>query len=210
MTNLITSLSRGQITYQLILGFLLLSSTPSIRRALRPKNITRLLITNNFYITRVIRLIQLCQILYSLLRFRREPLITLRLIRNQYVNIIKYESIEVQSHETIEEGILVIRYNLHVATPEPGPTRKASPNRNPRDARLILFIFRVIKFSFSKVSRPESPTRPEWRIQTGARFTPTFSFILSKHFIMSFRYGSGFSFGQAHNHLQIQCNSVGP
>ena len=48
------------------------------------------------------------------------------------------------------------------------------------------------------MSRPESPARPEWRIQTGAWFTPTFSFILSKHFINSFSCGSGFSFGQAH------------
>ena len=40
-----------------------------------------------------------------------------------------------------------------------------------------------IKFSFSKVSRPESPTRPGWRIQAGARFTPTFSIIFSKHFV---------------------------
>ena len=46
---------------------------------------------------------------------------------------------------------------LTIATPKPGPTRMASPNRNPGDSRLILFIFRVIKFSFSKVSRPESP-----------------------------------------------------
>ena len=97
-----------------------------------------------------------------------------------------------------------------VATPEPGLTQMASPNRNPRMLGLFLFIFRVIKFSFSKISRPESPARPEWQIRTGARFTQTFSFILSKHFIMSFRCGSGFSFGQAHNHLQIQCNSVGP
>ena len=31
------------------------------------------------------------------------------------------------------------------------------------------------KISFSKVSRPESPTQPGWRIQAEARFTPTFS-----------------------------------
>ena len=81
----------------------------------------------------------------------------------------------------------------------------------PWDALLFLFIFLVIKFSFSKkISRPESPARLEWRIRTGAQFTPTFSFILSKHFIMSFSCESDFSFGQAHNHLQIQCNSVGP
>ena len=34
------------------------------------------------------------------------------------------------------------------------------------------FSYRFIKFSFSKVSRPESPTRPGWRIQARARFTP--------------------------------------
>ena len=37
------------------------------------------------------------------------------------------------------------------------------------------FSYHFIKFSFSKVSRPESPTRPDWWIQAGARFTPTFS-----------------------------------
>ena len=97
-----------------------------------------------------------------------------------------------------------------VLTPEPSLTRSASLNQNPGALSLFLFIFRVIKFSFSKMSRSESPARPKWRIRTRARFTPTFSFILSKHFIMSFRCGSGFSFGQAHNHLQIQCNSVQP
>ena len=75
---------------------------------------------------------------------------------------------------------------------------------------LFLFVIILLNFLFQKLSRPESPARPEWRIRTGARFTPTFSFILSKHFINLFSCGSGFSFGQAHNHLQIQSNSVGP
>ena len=97
-----------------------------------------------------------------------------------------------------------------VATPKPGPTRLASPNRNPGDARLILFIYILLRFLFQKLSRHESPAQPEWRIRTGARFTPMFSFILSKHLINLFSCGSGFSFGQAHNHLQFQCNSVGP
>ena len=109
---------------------------------------------------------------------------------------------------------LGISYNFmdtgFVTTPEPDPTRKASPNRHPGDARFISFIFCVIKFSFSKMSRPESLARPEWRIRTGARFTPTFSFILSKYFINLFSCGSGFIFGQAHHHLKIQNNSVGP
>ena len=71
-----------------------------------------------------------------------------------------------------------------MVTPEPDPTQLESPNRNPGDARLILFIYIFITFSFfSKVSQPESPARPEGRIRTGARFTPTFSIILSKHFL---------------------------
>ena len=44
-------------------------------------------------------------------------------------------------------------------------------------------LFGFIKFSFSKVSRPESPTRPSWRIQVGARFIPTFSIIFPKHVV---------------------------
>ena len=85
------------------------------------------------------------------------------------------------------------------------PQARSDPNGEsepkPEDARFISFILRVIKFSFSKMSRPESLARPEWRIRTGARFTPMFSFILSKHFINSFSCERGFSFGQAHNHL---------
>ena len=44
-------------------------------------------------------------------------------------------------------------------------------------------VYGFIKFSFSKVSRPEFSTRPGWRIQAGARFTSTFSIIFSKHFV---------------------------
>ena len=51
LTNLIISLSGGQITYQLILGLLLFSLTPSTRDALGPKNLTRPPITNDLYIT---------------------------------------------------------------------------------------------------------------------------------------------------------------
>ena len=97
MPNLIISLSRSQIIYQLILGFLLLSSTPRTRDALRPKNLTRLLITDKLYITRLIRLIHLCLILYSLLISHKELLAILRLIINQHVNKTEYESKEMHS-----------------------------------------------------------------------------------------------------------------
>ena len=60
--------------------------------------------------------------------------------------------------------------------PEPGLLRHFQLS-----SQRILFGF--IKFSFSKVSRPESPTRPGWRIQAGARFTPIFSIIFSKHVV---------------------------
>ena len=71
--------------------------------------------------------------------------------------------------------------------PEPDPTRLVNPNRNPGDARLILLFYILLSF-FSKESRPKSLTRPEGRVRIGARFTPTFSFILSKHLFMSFRF----------------------
>ena len=95
--------------------------------------------------------------------------------------------------------------------PLSGSSRLASRNRL-RDARLILFIYFLFIFYFvffSKVSRPKSPARPGWRIRTGARFTPTFSIILSErlfilfHFII-FDHAEAFHFGQAHNQLQFQ------
>ena len=60
--------------------------------------------------------------------------------------------------------------------PEPGLLRHFQLS-----SQNILFGF--IKFSFSKVSQPEFPTRPDWRIQAEARFTPTFSIIFSNHFV---------------------------
>ena len=81
------------------------------------------------------------------------------------------------------------------------PVGESEPK--PQGRPFNSFILHFIKFYFSKVSRPESPARPEWRIRTGARFTPTFLFILLKRLINLFSCGSGFSFGQAHNHLQI-------
>ena len=60
--------------------------------------------------------------------------------------------------------------------PEPGLLRNFQLS-----SQNILFGF--IKSLFSKVSRPESLTRPGWRFQAGARFTLTFSIIFSKHFV---------------------------
>ena len=87
--------------------------------------------------------------------------------------------------------------------PRAWPDPKGGSEPKLRGRPFNSFILHFIKFSFSKVSRPESPARPEWRVRTGARFTPTFLFILSKRLINLFSCGSGFSFGQAHNHLQF-------
>ena len=46
---------------------------------------------------------------------------------------------------------------LSVATPEPGPTRLASPNRNPGDARFYFFLFSVLLIFFFKSCRYPNP-----------------------------------------------------
>ena len=77
--------------------------------------------------------------------------------------------------------------------PLSGPTRMADPNRF-WDTRLILFIY---LFFFSKVSRPESPTQPEWRIQTRAQFTPiVFIYLIRNILFMSFHF-SVFNYAEA-------------
>ena len=96
-------------------------------------------------------------------------------------------------HIKIREPMLICTHIVATTPPpppppEPGPTRLATPNRNPRGRPFNSFILHFIKFSFSKMSRPESPAQPEGRVRTGARFTPMFSFILSKHLFMSFRF----------------------
>ena len=85
------------------------------------------------------------------------------------------------------------RATIIVAIPEPGSTRLVSPNRNPRTLVRFLIFTVLFKFSFSKMSGPESPVRPEWRIRTRTRFTPTVFIYLIKtfylrHFILKFSF----------------------
>ena len=119
-------------------------------------------------------------------------------VREFYANLAAHVLKKVQVH-----GVLVdfnaksinAYYNLESVNAKPlallsGPTRLADSNRF-QDAHLILFIYRFIKFYFSKMSRPESPARPEVRIRTSARFTPTVFIYLIKtfylcHFILGF------------------------
>ena len=61
------------------------------------------------------------------------------------------------------------------------------------------------------MSRPESLARPEGQIRTGARFTPTFSFILSNIYlcytILGFRLRESIFKWEAYKHLHFtKCN----
>ena len=96
-----------------------------------------------------------------------------------------------------------------VATPEPGSTRLASPNRNPGDARLILFIYILLRFLFQKCSDlnpwPDSNGRPN----RSPVYSDVFIYLIKTfYYFISLR--KRFQFWEAHNHSQIQCNSVGP
>ena len=82
--------------------------------------------------------------------------------------------------------LVIVLFNFHFQRcRDPNPRLDPVGGSKLEPGLLRLFqskhLFCLIKFSFSKVSRPESPTRPERRIRTGARFTPTFSIIFSKH-----------------------------
>ena len=86
-----------------------------------------------------------------------------------------------------EQHRLHSRLGHTVATPEPSLTRSASPNRNPGTLDLFLFIFRVIKFSFSKIPRPESSARPNGGSEPEPgllrRFHLSYQNILLCHFV---------------------------
>ena len=90
-----------------------------------------------------------------------------------------------------------------VVTPEPDPTRLVSPNRNPGDARLILFICILFRFLFQKCRDSNPRSDPNGGFEPEPSLLRRFYLSYQKHFINSFSCGSGFSFGQAHNHLQI-------
>ena len=74
-------------------------------------------------------------------------------------------------------------WTVVVTRARPDSVGESEPKPRGHPFNFFIFILHVIKFSFSKVSRPESPARPEGRVRTGARFTLTFSFYLIKTFI---------------------------
>ena len=85
-----------------------------------------------------------------------------------------------------------------VATPEPDPTQLASPSRNPGDARLILFIYIFITFSFffkSVATRIPGSTRradPNW----SPVYSDIFNYLI-KTFSLCY-FSLGFRFARKH------------
>ena len=99
----------------------------------------------------------------------------------------------VLGHKILASGMEVDQARISIiVAPLFGMTRMANPNRF-QDTRLILFIYILfIYYYFFKVSRPESPARPD--PNGGSEQEPglirSFSFILSKHFIYVISFSS--------------------
>ena len=88
---------------------------------------------------------------------------------------VQREMAEEESQENALD-IMLEEIEVVVATPVPGPTQMAGPNRN----RLILFIYHIFKFSFFKnvVTQIPDPTR---------MVDPNQSPIYSDHFYLSYQ-----------------------
>ena len=96
----------------------------------------------------------------------------------------------VQKHDAVWVIVDRLTKSTHflVVAPFSGPTRLADPNQF-RDASLILFIYFLFIYFFSKVSRPESPAQPDGGSEPEPSLLRAFSFILSKTFLfMSFQF----------------------
>ena len=106
-----------------------------------------------------------------------------------YQSHIKYIQGQIRLiHRLIHLVIVLLNFRFQKCR-DPNPRHDPVGGSKPEPGLLLHFqlssqniLFGFIKFSFSKVSQPESLTRPGWRIQARARFTPTFSIIISKHF----------------------------
>ena len=71
--------------------------------------------------------------------------------------------VELQHYVELEDMVhMAIKIeNQVVATPEPGPTRLANPNRNPGDTRFYFFLFSVLlNFCFQKCRDPKPRLDP--------------------------------------------------
>ena len=72
--------------------------------------------------------------------------------------------------------------SFSVATPGPGPTRLASPNRNPGDAHLILFICILLRFLFQKCRDPNPRPDLNGRSEPESGLLRRFYLSYQKHF----------------------------
>ena len=128
--------------------------------------------------------------MYDMSDHIQSKLIHLRWQIGTYQSHIKYiQGQIILIHRLIHLVIVLLNFHFKKCR-NPNPRLDPIGESKPEPGLLLHFqlssqtiLFGFIKFSFSKVSRPESPTRPGWRIQDGARFTPTFSIIFSKHFV---------------------------
>ena len=93
---------------------------------------------------------------------------------------------------------------LHCSNPlgPPNPTGESEPK--PEDTEFISFLlsFYLILVFKSVETRILGPTRMADPNRSPV-YSDVFIYLKKKHFINLFDCGSGFSFGQAHNHLQI-------
>ena len=128
--------------------------------------------------------------MYDMLDHIQSKLIHLRWQIGTYQSHIKYIQGQIRLiHRLIHLVIVLLNFRFQKCRgPNPllDPVGRSKPEPDllrhfQLSSQNILFGF--IKFSFSKLSRPKSPTRPDWRIQAGARFTPIFSIIFSKHVV---------------------------
>ena len=92
------------------------------------------------------------------------------------------------SSQNIFFGLIKFLFFKSVSTRIPDSTRLVDPSRSPIYSDIFNYLLKtfclvLLNFRFPKVSRPEFLTRPGWRFQAGAWFTPTFSIIFSKHFL---------------------------
>ena len=128
--------------------------------------------------------------MYDMTNYIQNKLIRLQWQIGTYQSHIKYIQGQIRLIHRLFHLIIVL-LNFHFQKcRDPNPRLDPISGSKPEPDLLRHFqlssqniLFGFIKFSFSKVSRPESPTRPSWLIQFGARFTPTFSIIFSKHFV---------------------------
>ena len=128
--------------------------------------------------------------MYDMSDHIQSKLIHLRWQIGTYQSHIKYIQGQIRLIHRLFHLIILLNFCFQKCR-DPNPRLDpmlADPSRSPIYSDIFNYLLKtcylvLLNFSFSKVSRLESPTRPGWRIQAGAQFTPTFSIIFSKHVV---------------------------